>query len=140
MKNILTAKINFSFKGEMFSPEVNFDIYEYLQSHDSLDSIWMKIAKENNIGTYSYEFEVLESANVLFSSEDSYLNLFIDQNEFNVAAYKNDVEQKKMHADIATVLSEYGLSELDDKVKSAFVAVYELGFSSKKSFMYKKTD
>ncbi|MDX1346813.1 MAG: hypothetical protein R3189_01040 [Thiomicrorhabdus chilensis] len=67
MKNSIIVKIPFHFKGEFLEPSIALDLDDWAQRHEEeLPDFPSAIAKANQIGTYSYELEVMEMSEIVF--------------------------------------------------------------------------
>ena len=69
MKNSITVKIPFWFKGEFFEPSAMFNLDDWAQrNEDEALNFVSSVAKANGIGSYSYELEVMESSEAVFEN------------------------------------------------------------------------
>ena len=66
MKNRVRVSATFSFRGETHHPEMVLDLDHFLSEERTLDDLYPMLAAANGIGTYSYEYEVLEMAPLHF--------------------------------------------------------------------------
>lgn len=95
MKNIITASIEFSFKGETFTPRITIELDEHLKANGSLlDNLYSIIATENNIGLYLYEYEMMQAEAIQFCHVEGFVEDYItdgilDFNAFETAWHEN---------------------------------------------------
>lgn len=87
MKNSITVKIPFWFKGQLFEPSIPFNLDDWAQRNEGeLPEFATSVAKANGIGSYSYELEVMESAEVIFENPTGlaveFLNVETQQLDF----------------------------------------------------------
>lgn len=80
MKNSIVAKIPFHFKGQAFEPSSRIDLEDWAKrGDDTLPDLVKIIAQENQIGSYSYELEVMEVSEIVFESPTGNAEQFWNQ-------------------------------------------------------------
>jgi len=131
MKNIVTASIEFSFKGETFSPSITIELDEHLKANGSLlDNLYSIIATENNIGLYSYEYEMMQAEPIKFQHVEGFVVDYIkegilDMNAFEITWHENNALSKLLN------IAERHLHITDFKqhteLKQALLSAYQLG-------------
>lgn len=67
MKNSIVASIVFSFQGATHGPSITIDLDATMKTHGYVPDLHGAIAQANNIDTYSYLYEVMESQDIEFS-------------------------------------------------------------------------
>jgi len=67
MKNTIVISAEFFFKGEKLSPSMMIDLDAHIRSKNNLAALYPLLAKSNNIDLYSYEYEILQAENLIFS-------------------------------------------------------------------------
>ena len=77
MKNSITATINFDFKGQRYSPSLVIDLDSHMQSIGKLPDFHGLIAAANNIGIYSYEYEMLLAEDIKFTDAQGMIKDYI---------------------------------------------------------------
>ena len=90
MKSTITASINFSFKGENHSPSITVELDQYLEGGGggSLPDLCPLIAKFNNHDLYSYEYEMMQAAEIVYSDAKGLVAEFIDNGILNSEAFE----------------------------------------------------
>jgi len=79
-KNTINATIEFDFKGAHHAPFIEFDLDDWARkSEGQLPDFVNHIAKNNGIGTFSYELEVMETVPVTFSEPKGLAIDFLDK-------------------------------------------------------------
>lgn len=79
MKNSIVAKIPFHFKGQAFEPSSRIDLDDWAKrGEETLPDLVKIIAQENQIGSYSYELEVMEVSEIEFESPTGRAEKFWD--------------------------------------------------------------
>ena len=131
MKNSVIAQINYSFKGENFSPSIALDIEQFARRNDNFSSLYPKIAQANKIDTYSYAYEVMESSPILFHSPKGNIIDFIHDGKCDLLAYRNFLEQDDMYRQLEKIAAEIlGINNLhakeNSKIKAALIQTYHI--------------
>jgi len=90
MKNIVTASVEFYFKGEKFLPSITIELDKHLKGNAVLDSdnLYSFIAKENNIGMYSYEFEMMQAEAIKFQHVEGFVENYIAEGILDMKAFE----------------------------------------------------
>jgi len=130
MKNIVTASIKFSFKGEEHSPSINIELDQYLEGGSSLPDLCSLIAKENNHDLYSYEYEMMQAQDIIFSNPQGLVAEFINNGVLDFTAFKSAFEQQKVLPQLQNIAKEQmqveNLEQQPD-LKEALLQAYRLG-------------
>lgn len=132
MKNIVTASVEFYFKGEKFSPSMTIALDEHLQANATLNSevLYSVIAKENNIGMYSYEYEMMQAEEIQYTHVEGFVEDYISEGslDFNAfeAAWQNN-NSLQLLLGIAEKHMKITDFEQHTELKQALLAAYELG-------------
>ena len=130
MKNQITAKVEFSFKGEIFSLFAVIDLDRVMAQQDPQPSFHLMIAQKNKIDTFSYLYEVMEQAEIVFADARGIAAEFLKDHSFNFSALQDawrETKLEQMYQEIAA--TEMGADALDRHpgLKNALVKAYELG-------------
>lgn len=130
MKNTITASIHFSFKGEKYSPAITIELDEYLQSSDKIPNLYPLIAKENDFDLYSYEYEMMQAQEIVFSNAQGFVADFIhngllDFEAFQAAFFENKVLNQLQN--IAKEKMQIGDLQQHPDLKQALLKAYHLG-------------
>ncbi len=115
MKNTITLTIPFSFKGEQYSPSTVIDLDQFCQHKPSLDSLAHTVATENDIGNYTYEYEVLLSSEYHFSDATGLAKKFLTDNNFDFESYRQALEETQTMATLQNIAkNNLGIENLED--------------------------
>ena len=130
MANKITASITFNFKGEIFTPSLELDLDELMQRYNGLPSLHETLAAENNIDSYSYQYEMLLGEDIQFSHAEGDAVSFLNDGQFNQAEYEHFWFQKNilnhLHKIIQTELDIDDI-ELHPKLIQAMLAAFQYG-------------
>ena len=90
MKSTITASIHFSFKGENHSPSITVELDQYLEGGGggSLPDLCPLIAKFNNHDLYSYEYEMMQAAEIVYSDAKGLVADFLNEGILNIEAFE----------------------------------------------------
>lgn len=133
MNNTITVIIPFSFKGIEHTPSLIIDLDTFVESNQNLDNIFHLVATENNIGNFSYEYEVLESSPQVFKDPTGIAGEFLSANIFDLDGFKqklNDDNAMNIINDIA--LERLNIDNLKENkdIKQALLDAYKAGKES----------
>lgn len=130
VRNIITASINFDFKGKQFSPSLTIDLDIHLQSTGKLPDFYGLIAAENDIDLYSYEYEMMLTEDIKIHHAEGLVADFIVNNTLDTDAFERAWEEQHILDDIQKIVERnMGLSDLQQhpELKQTLVEIYQLG-------------
>ena len=131
MKNILTASIHFSFKGKELSPSMTVELEPYLEGSGNFPNLCSLIAKANNHDAYSYEYEMMQAAEIKYSDAQGLVAEFInDEGQLDVAAFEAAWNENKALIKLLAVAEEHmNITDFSDhlELKKALLEAYMLG-------------
>lgn len=130
MTNRIDALVEFSFKGETYTPSATIDLDAAMDADGRLPDLHRAIALANGIDTYSYLYEVMESHDIAFANAVGTAAEFLVDGHFDSAAFEQrwQTEQKlavlrpiaKRHLAIDTL-------EQHSDVMAALLDAYDAG-------------
>ena len=130
MKNTVTASIHFSFKGENHSPSITVELDRYIETTGTLPNLYQLIARENDFDLYSYEYEMMQAQDIVFSNPQGLVTDFINNGVLDFTAFKSVFKQQKvLHQlqDIAKEQMQIENLEQQPDLKEALIQAYSLG-------------
>lgn len=130
MKNSIEAQIEFSFKGKTYSLSSHIDLDELMEHGHSLPSFHARLARDNNIDTYSYLYEVMLETEIRFANAQGLAADFLSDGDFNQDAFMAAWQEKRILALLQPIATrELGIADLDQHqgLKNALVQAYNLG-------------
>jgi len=95
MKNIITASIHFSFKGQELSPSLTVELDQYLEGGGTLPDFCLLIAKANNHDFYSYEYEMMQAAEINYSNANGLIADFVKNGQLDIIAFETAWNENK---------------------------------------------
>jgi len=130
MGNSITASVEFSFKGEVFSPSAVIDLDRAVSQQDLMSSIHLIIAQENKIDTYSYLYEVMEQAKIVFDHPQGTAVDYLSDGIFDFSGFQTGLYGAKLDQLCQEIaLTEMKVDDLNQipNLKKALRKAYELG-------------
>ena len=132
MKSTITASINFSFKGENHSPSITVELDQYLEGGGggSLPDLCPLIAKFNNHDLYSYEFEMMQAADIVYSDAKGLVSEFLDEGVLNVEAFELAWHENNALNKLLSIAEEHmNITDFSqhNELKKALLEAYMLG-------------
>ena len=130
MKNILTASIHFSFKGKELSPSLTVELDQYLEGGASFPNLCSLIAKANNHDLYSYEYEMMQEAEITYSDAQGLVAEFINEGQLDVEAFETTWNENKALTKLLSIAEEHmDITDFSQhlELKKALLEAYMLG-------------
>ncbi|VAW57016.1 hypothetical protein MNBD_GAMMA07-2298 [hydrothermal vent metagenome] len=132
MSNIVKASVVFCYKGETLSPSITIELDEYLQASNTntLPDLYPMIAKANNHDLYSYEFEMMQAENIIFSEASGMVAEFIKDGFLDIETFVSAWKKAEVLQKLAVIAkNKLLIDNLSDEpnIKQALLDAYELG-------------
>ena len=130
MKNIITASIHFSFKGKELSPSLTVELDPYLEGASSFPNLCSLIAKANNHDLYSYEYEMMQEAEIKYSDAHGLVAEFINEGQLDVEAFETTWNENKALTKLLSIAEEHmDITDFSQhlELKKALLEAYMLG-------------
>jgi hypothetical protein len=133
MNNYITIGLEFYFKGQKHTPSMVVDLDPYIQTKNSLDSLYPMLANSNNIDLYSYEYEIMLTEDLIFSDATGLAASFLEDGKFDFPAFERALHDESLTEVLAKIASNHlsieNLSSHPD-LKAALLEAYRLGQKS----------
>lgn len=132
MKNTVIVQVNYSFKGENFSPSLRFELDKFAKQNNDFSSLYLQIAQYNKIDSYSYAYEVMQSSELLFHSPTGNVIDFIDNGKCDLNAYQYQLNQQIMFNQLEAIAADIlGIIDIHTKehqaISKALAQAYLVG-------------
>jgi hypothetical protein len=132
MKNTVIVQVNFSFKGENFTPSITIELDDFVKHSGNFSSLYSKIAQQNKIDTYSYAYEIMEASELTFHSARGNVIEFIVDGKCDLDAYRESLIQTNRLIELEKIASEVlGIADFtakdNDDIKEALSRAYRAG-------------
>lgn len=132
MKNTVIVQVNYSFKGEDFTPSITLELDAYTKISNNFSGLHTKIAQQNKIDTYSYAFDAMEAYPLTFHSPTGNVVGFIKDGECDLTGYLAHLKQYEMMQKLEKIATDtLGMTDLshqdNKKIKHALTQAYNAG-------------
>jgi len=128
--NKLTATVEFDFKGDFYSLSTEVDVDKIIKHEDFYNSIYLAIAKEHNIGLYTYELEIMMDQDIVFSNEKGCSIGCIDNGLLNIKMLRDNHNKYLCKPIIHNIIHKYKLDKDNTSVVDALTEAYLSGKNS----------
>ena len=123
--NTVTATVEFYFKGECHKLSALINVESFINHEDFYQSICLTIARENNIGLYTYELEVMMDQAIIFSDAHGYVSACIDEKGLlNLDDLKDAHKRYALTPIIENLIQTYQLDRDDKNIYNALIQSY----------------
>ncbi len=133
MSSNIVATIPFDFKGVHHTPSVKIDLDEFIESAQELANIYSVVASQNQIGLYSYEYEVLMSSDIIFSQPEGIAQQFFNEGDFDLDRFRQEYQQQKVLHSLQSIAKKHlqiDNLEQNPELKRALLEAYSRGRES----------
>jgi len=130
VKNHIEVSAEFDFRGKTYTPSVKLDLDSLMEQYGEFPDLHQRLAREINIGPYSYEYEVLESSELIFSNATGFASKFLTEKQFDIQAFRQywlEQQQLNMVQEIASRHLDIDELEKHPNLKAALIEAYTLG-------------
>jgi len=126
--NYVEARVEFYFKGVLFTPSAIINLDECMRHEEPILHIFRMLAAENGIGSYSHEFDVMIEDEVIFGYPTGLAVAFVSDNRLDMEGFREVwLEQRTMQV-LQPIASRYlGIADLEQhpQLKAALLAAYQ---------------
>ena len=134
MSNHITASVEFYFKGEKISSSIELDVDPHMQATGQLPDLYPLLARAINLGLYSYEYEMMQAEDILYSNAKGLIAEHINEGSFDFDSFEA-VWTEAQILDKLQDIAQRNLS-IDDirqqpDLKNALLEAYQLGIKAK---------
>ncbi|VAX00840.1 hypothetical protein MNBD_GAMMA22-927 [hydrothermal vent metagenome] len=130
MTNIITASIEFSFKGKNLSPSITIELDPYLINGGNFPELCQIIAKQNNFDFYSYEYEMMQAQTISFSNAQGLVAEFIHDGILNINAFETAWHENAALEKLLVIAEQHmNITNFNQhlELKHALLEAYTLG-------------
>jgi hypothetical protein len=130
VKSSIEVSVQFDFKGKTLKPTATVDLDMHMQQYGQMPEWHHLLARENEIGFYSYEFEVLESIEPEFHHATGLAADFVSEGRFDAEGFVHCWQEQQTLGLLQDIAKRHmGVDELASQpgLKSALLEAYEIG-------------
>ena len=133
MKNCITISVEFYFKGEKLSPSMVIDLDAHIENQQTPESFPLLLARSNNMDLYSYEYEMLQAEELVFSDAQGLAKAFLNDGYFDFEGFEQAWHEDHIAESVAKIAKEH--LDVDDlstqpELKAALIEAFKLGQQS----------
>ena len=133
MKNCITISVEFYFKGEKLSPSMVIDLDAHIENQQTPESFPLLLARSNNMDLYSYEYEMLQAEELVFSDAQGLAKAFLNDGYFDFEGFEQAWHEDRVAESVAKIAKEH--LDVDDlstqpELKAALIEAFKLGQQS----------
>jgi hypothetical protein len=136
MNTTIEAAIVFSFKGENYDLCETLDLDAIMALSGSMPDIHFLLARHNNIDTYSYLYEAMESYPVIFRKPTGLAVAFLEGDNFNIVDFEQAWNEQKISQLLDAIANKHlpeAPTELRGNIKLALLEAYNAAKTSSKN-------
>ena len=130
MKNSIKVQIDFSYQGVNYSPFTVIDLDSYLEKNEPIPAYFHLVARDNDIDTYSYQYEVMEVVDAHFSDAQGLAQKFCQDKSFDMDGFKSEWQNNRVFEKLSVIAKQhFNVDDLnqDKKLKDALFEAYDMG-------------
>lgn len=130
MKNSFVVAVEFSFKGETFEFSERIDLDDLMARMNGIPNLHDLLARQHNIDSYSYQYEVLHAEELQFSEVEGIAAEFIHNNEFDAEGFAAAWREHGVVQLVGEIAKRVmGIADLNEEpqLKEALIAAYHAG-------------
>ncbi len=132
--NSIDVSVDFSYQGKHYKPEITIDLDRFIKQ-DSDHSFYPLIARENDIDTYSYLYEVMQQSALYYRNPKGLAVDFMQNGHLNLDEYGKKWEEDQILNQLLKIaINQMGIRDFNhhQRLKKSLLQAYRLGASSRK--------
>jgi len=130
MKSTIDIKIEFYYKGELFAPSASIDLDQYMERNVKLPDLYLLLATENSIDSYSYHYEVMLQENIQFNNAKGFAAQFCQDGQFDTEAFQKAwIKEREFDLIQSIALDVLKIEDINQQpeLKAALFLAYQEG-------------
>lgn len=136
MTNKITATIEFYFKGQHYTPTAVLDLDDIMQKHGAMPSLHQLLARQHNIDSYSYEYEMMEAEDIQFTDAEGWATDFVVNDQFDQSGFEQRWHEQNQLNKLAPIIKQQlNIDDIDQhpELKKVILTAYQYGKQHSKS-------
>lgn len=128
--NCIDAQLEFDFRGEHFCLTATVELDKLLHAGGELPPIYTLIAAAHKIDPYSYQYEVMEMADITYANPQGLACQYFSEGLFDEAGFVAAWQEQRVLSLLAPIAkNELGIEDLNARpeVGRALLKAYRLG-------------
>ena len=130
MSNIITASVEFYFKGNKISASIELDLDQHMQATGRMPALFPLLAKASELDVYSYEYEMMQAEEIVFSDAKGLVKEYVVNTILDIAGFESAWQEKSVLTNIQSIAERnMGINDLQDhpELRQTLLEVYESG-------------
>ncbi len=126
--NTVTAKVEFDYQGQHYELKNVIDIDHVIYHDDFFNSVYLSIAKANDIDLYSYQLEIMLDQGISFYNEKGCVVGCVKDGNLDLALLKEQHQQAECIPKVELIMNQYiPKDQHSEALTKALTAAYFLG-------------
>ncbi len=131
LTNTVVVNIDFDYQGQHYALKDVINIDYIIYRENFYHSVYLSIARANNIDLYSYQLEIMMDQTIVFSNEKGCVQGCVSQGILDLALLKEAYQKVECLPTIERIIQQYiPKLERSDNITKALVEAYILGKSA----------
>lgn len=134
MGNRIKLSCGFSFRGEYLTPSIEVDLDALLNRHGTLPDFYPLLAQANQIGLYSYEYEMLQAEPLEAEALEGWVADYIEEQHLDIQAFEQAWHRQRLRQQLTALLVQQQLDSRDERLLTAMEQAFQLGLTTAANF------
>lgn len=129
-KNTVNASIEFYYQGELYSASATIDLDQLMEKQSAIPSLHNLLAKQANIGPYTYQYEMLEAEDIVFSEAQGLAAEHLHDGHFDITGFEAAWRENKTLERLQAIAKrQLGVDDFEknSELKDALLEAYLMG-------------
>jgi len=105
--NTVTTTIEFDYQGQHYDLKTVIDIDHIIHHEDFFNSVYTSIARANDIGTYSYQLEVMLDQEINFSNEKGCVVGCVNNGNLNLGLLRESYQKAECVPKVELIMHKH---------------------------------
>ena len=123
--NTVTATIEFDYQGQHYDLKTVIDIDHIIHHEDFFNSVYTSIARANDIGTYSYQLEVMLDQEINFSNEKGCVVGCVNNGNLNLDLLRESYQKAECVPKVELIMhKQFTKDQYSEQIIQALMEAY----------------
>ena len=126
--NTVTATIEFDYQGKHYDLKTVIDIDHMIHHDDFFNSVYISIARANDIDAYSYQLEVMLDQEIIFSNEKGCVVECVSNGNLDLDLLKENHQKTECLPKVELIMAQHiPKDQHSEEITKALAAAYLMG-------------
>ena len=133
MSNYITASVEFFFKGKKIASSIELSLDQHMQTTGKIPALLPLLAKASNLDVYSYEYEMMQAEEMIFSNAQGLVAAYVHDGKFDMEAFTDAWIENRLFEELQKIAHQnLAVNNLQNQpdLKQALLEAYRLGENS----------